>query len=92
MPRPKSDDPKEAVTLRLPASVLARWKAGGDDWRVRMERLLGEGPLGEEIKTVRRAIVGKAAGVALPAAAAPAKGLPRPNAAKYGERLKKSKP
>ena len=44
MPRPKSDDPKTAVTLRLPASVVARWKAGGDDWRVRMEAALRDRP------------------------------------------------
>lgn len=42
--RPKSDDPKVAVTLRLRASVLARYKAEGEDWRGRMETALSEEP------------------------------------------------
>ena len=42
MARPKSDDPKDVVTLRLRRSTLARFKAGGDNWRVRMEALLEE--------------------------------------------------
>jgi hypothetical protein len=37
MPRPKSDDPKLAVTLRIRASTLARYEALGEDWRARME-------------------------------------------------------
>lgn len=42
MARPKSDDPKLAVTLRLPASVLARWEARGEGWRTRAEALLAD--------------------------------------------------
>lgn len=37
MPRPKSPDPKRAVTLRIKASTLARYESLGSDWRVRME-------------------------------------------------------
>lgn len=37
--RPKSDDPKEAVTLRLPRSVLERWQRD-PDWRVKMAEAL----------------------------------------------------
>lgn len=37
--RPKSEDPKEAVTLRLPRSVLQRWKTD-PDWRAKMEKVL----------------------------------------------------
>lgn len=37
--RPKSDDPKEAVTLRLPRSVLERWKRD-PDWRAKMVETL----------------------------------------------------
>lgn len=40
MPRPKSDDPKVAVTLRLPASVLARYEAMGEGWRAKAEDVL----------------------------------------------------
>lgn len=37
--RPKSDDPKEAVTLRLPRSVLERWQRD-PDWRTKMAEVL----------------------------------------------------
>lgn len=33
--RPKSDDPKQPVTLRLPQSVLERWQRD-PDWRANM--------------------------------------------------------
>jgi len=34
--RPKSANPKVAVSLRLPSEVLARWKATGTGWQTRM--------------------------------------------------------
>ena len=37
--RPKSDDPKNAVTLRLPRSVLERWRRE-PDWRLKMAKVL----------------------------------------------------
>jgi hypothetical protein len=37
MPRPKGDDPRRAVTLRIKASTLARYAALGEDWRAKME-------------------------------------------------------
>ncbi len=37
--RPKSDDPKVAITLRLPRSILDRWQRD-PDWRARMAALL----------------------------------------------------
>lgn len=37
--RPKSDDPKDAVTLRLSRSVLERWKRD-PDWRAKMVEAL----------------------------------------------------
>ena len=38
--RPVSDNPRKQVTIRLPADVLARWKATGPGWQTRMaERL-----------------------------------------------------
>lgn len=40
MARPKSDDPKRAVTLRLPSSVVARFEAMGDGWRSKMEQMI----------------------------------------------------
>ena len=40
MARPKSDDPKRPLTLRLPASALARYEAMGDGWRAVAEDVL----------------------------------------------------
>jgi len=38
--RPVSSNPRKQVTIRLPADVLARWKATGPGWQTRMaERL-----------------------------------------------------
>jgi uncharacterized protein (DUF4415 family) len=42
MARPKSDDPKVPVPLRLPASVLARYEALGAGWRAVAEAVLTE--------------------------------------------------
>ncbi|THF59535.1 hypothetical protein E6C48_00275 [Mesorhizobium composti] len=38
--RPRIDSPKEAVTLRLDPSTLARFKATGKDWRAKMAAAL----------------------------------------------------
>jgi uncharacterized protein (DUF4415 family) len=38
--RPVSPNPRKLITIRLPADVLARWKATGPGWQTRMaERL-----------------------------------------------------
>jgi uncharacterized protein (DUF4415 family) len=38
--RPLVGEPKEAISLRVPQSVLQRWKASGPGWQTRMvERL-----------------------------------------------------
>ena len=37
--RPKIDDPKDAVTLRLPRSVIQRWQRD-PDWRAKMAETL----------------------------------------------------
>ncbi|HEX7324229.1 MAG TPA: BrnA antitoxin family protein [Rhodanobacteraceae bacterium] len=38
--RPVRGEPKHAISLRVPESVLARWKATGPGWQTRMgERL-----------------------------------------------------
>ncbi|MFT3756212.1 MAG: BrnA antitoxin family protein [Pseudoxanthomonas sp.] len=34
--RPVARDPRRQVTIRLPASVLAAWKATGPGWQTRM--------------------------------------------------------
>lgn len=38
--RPLASDPRRQVTIRLPASVLAGWKASGPGWQSRMAELL----------------------------------------------------
>jgi uncharacterized protein (DUF4415 family) len=38
--RPVSANPRRQITIRLPADVIARWKATGPGWQTRMaERL-----------------------------------------------------
>ena len=38
--RPVSSNPRKLISLRLPADVIARWKATGPGWQTRMaERL-----------------------------------------------------
>jgi uncharacterized protein (DUF4415 family) len=38
--RPVSQNPRKLISLRLPADVIARWKATGPGWQTRMaERL-----------------------------------------------------
>ncbi|MBN8971174.1 MAG: BrnA antitoxin family protein [Rhizobiales bacterium] len=38
--RPKSENPREAVTLRLSPDTIEKFKATGDDWRARMAKAL----------------------------------------------------
>lgn len=40
--RPVSTDPRRQVTIRLPESVLAEWKATGPGWQTRMAELLSK--------------------------------------------------
>jgi uncharacterized protein (DUF4415 family) len=38
--RPVSKNPRQLITIRLPADVIARWKSTGPGWQTRMaERL-----------------------------------------------------
>ena len=38
--RPKAENPKKAVSLRLDAEVIERFKAGGEGWQSRMNEAL----------------------------------------------------
>ncbi|MFA7320017.1 MAG: BrnA antitoxin family protein [Dokdonella sp.] len=40
--RPVATDPRRQVTIRLPESVLAVWKATGPGWQTRMAELLSK--------------------------------------------------
>lgn len=41
--RPVVGEPKAAISLRLPLSVLEHWKATGPGWQTRMVELLARG-------------------------------------------------
>ena len=43
--RPRSANPKQMISLRLPPEVLARWKATGPGWQTRMAKRLEKTPL-----------------------------------------------
>jgi len=40
--RPVSANPRKAISLRLPADVIDRWKATGAGWQTRMADRLSE--------------------------------------------------
>ena len=40
--RPVSDNPRQLVSIRLPADTLASWKATGPGWQTRMADLLSK--------------------------------------------------
>jgi uncharacterized protein (DUF4415 family) len=42
--RPRSPDPRRLITLRLPASVIDRWRATGPGWQTRMADRLSRVP------------------------------------------------
>ena len=42
--RPKSENPRQMISLRLPPNVIERWKATGPDWQTRMAERLAKGP------------------------------------------------
>jgi uncharacterized protein (DUF4415 family) len=43
--RPKSANPRQMISLRLPPEVIARWKATGPGWQTRMAEHLAQAPL-----------------------------------------------
>jgi uncharacterized protein (DUF4415 family) len=42
--RPRSPNPRQLITLRLPADVIAAWRATGKGWQTRMAEQLREIP------------------------------------------------
>ena len=40
--RPKSENPKVAISIRLPPEVLKRWRATGIGWQTRMAEVLSK--------------------------------------------------
>lgn len=43
--RPRSANPRQLISLRLPAEVIARWRATGPGWQTRMAERLAKAPL-----------------------------------------------
>jgi uncharacterized protein (DUF4415 family) len=40
--RPRSPNPRQLISLRLPADVIARWRATGPGWQTRMAARLAK--------------------------------------------------
>ena len=43
--RPRSANPRQLISLRLPAEVVARWRATGPGWQTRMAERLAKAPV-----------------------------------------------
>jgi uncharacterized protein (DUF4415 family) len=43
--RPTLENPRELISLRVPATVLEKWRATGPGWQTRMVQRLSRGPL-----------------------------------------------
>ncbi len=43
--RPRSENPRQLISLRLPAEVVARWRATGPGWQTRMAERLAKSPV-----------------------------------------------
>lgn len=43
--RPVSSDPRKLITIRLPSSVIEKWRATGPGWQTRMAERLSRGPM-----------------------------------------------
>lgn len=43
--RPRAANPRQLISLRLPAEVVERWRATGPGWQTRMAQRLAKGPL-----------------------------------------------
>ena len=43
--RPRSANPRQLISLRLPAEVISRWRATGPGWQTRMAERLAKTPV-----------------------------------------------
>ena len=43
--RPRSTNPRQLISLRLPPEVITRWKATGPGWQTRMAERLAKTPV-----------------------------------------------
>jgi uncharacterized protein (DUF4415 family) len=49
--RPRSANPRQLISLRLPADVIARWRATGPGWQTRMAERLSKVTVGGRAKS-----------------------------------------
>jgi uncharacterized protein (DUF4415 family) len=49
--RPRSAYPRQLISLRLPADVIARWRATGPGWQTRMAEQLSKVTVGTRAKS-----------------------------------------
>ena len=49
--RPRSANPRQLISLRLPADVVARWRATGPGWQTRMAERLSKVTVGVRAKS-----------------------------------------
>jgi uncharacterized protein (DUF4415 family) len=49
--RPRSANPRQLISLRLPADVIARWRATGPGWQTRMAERLSRVSVGTRAKS-----------------------------------------
>ena len=49
--RPRSANPRQLISLRLPAEVVARWRATGPGWQTRMAERLSKVKVGAHAKS-----------------------------------------
>jgi uncharacterized protein (DUF4415 family) len=45
--RPRSANPRQLISLRLPPEVIERWRATGPGWQTRMAERLARTPVGK---------------------------------------------
>lgn len=50
--RPRSANPRQLISLRLPADVVARWRATGPGWQTRMAERLSKVKVATHAKDV----------------------------------------
>ena len=43
--RPKSENSRQLISLRLPPEVIERWRSTGPGWQTRMAERLAKGPV-----------------------------------------------
>jgi uncharacterized protein (DUF4415 family) len=43
--RPRAANPRQLISLRLPAEVISRWRATGPGWQTRMAERLAKTPV-----------------------------------------------